>query len=181
MWSGYEICETIRQAATTGIVVNHITSQVVLSTETLAARPSGEFIYYEYAYPLQIRWKDSDWATVLTAGTSGTPPATSTSSEHPTATSAGAGGTSSAPGETPAGGLSTGGAVAIAVVVSVIGTAIAVVAFLWVCRRRRQRRAAQGQNELPPMLDGQNMGWSYPPKAFEAGSSVSEPRCILPN
>ena len=170
LWSGVEICETLRRAATTGVVVGHGASQVVLSTETLPAQTQAT-VWYEYAYPLQIRWKDSDWATVLTAGTSGTMPAIATSSS----TTTGAGGA----GDAPAGGLSTGGAVAIAVAVSVIGTVAAVVAILWARRRRRRRRVARGQNEVPPMLDGQNMGWGYPSKTFEAGSSVSEPRCVL--
>jgi hypothetical protein len=74
LWSGYAICETIRTSATTALVVDNISLQSIYSTETLPS-PTDSNTPYDYAYPLQIRWDDSDFAktnTILSASTSST-------------------------------------------------------------------------------------------------------------
>src|ERR1700744_483911 len=68
LWPCYSICETLRLSATTALVVDNIIHQSIYSTETLSA-PTGATTLSDYAYPIQIRWKDSDFAAKTSSGT----------------------------------------------------------------------------------------------------------------
>jgi hypothetical protein len=61
LWSDYSICVTARTSATTALVVDNISFQRIYSTENIPAPTNLASIPYDYAYPLQIRWKDSDF------------------------------------------------------------------------------------------------------------------------
>ncbi|KAN0096046.1 hypothetical protein V8E51_014851 [Hyaloscypha variabilis] len=67
LWPCYSICATLRTSATTALVVDNIVHQSIYSTETLPA-PTGTYTPYDYAYPIQIRWKDSDFAAKTSSG-----------------------------------------------------------------------------------------------------------------
>jgi hypothetical protein len=71
LWPCYSICATLRVSATTALVVDNIIHQSIYSTETLQAQ-TGATTPYEYAYPIQIRWKDSDFAAKTSSGTTST-------------------------------------------------------------------------------------------------------------
>jgi hypothetical protein len=127
----------MRSKPTTVLVVENISVQKIISTETLS---EGSPIY-DYAYPLQIRWKDSDFS-----------PSSSSASNVPTPTTLPA-----APSGSPAGNigdkgrLPTGAIVAIAVVLGVAVTAAIVAFIFWkLARQRRQRRSQH--SELPAVV-----------------------------
>ncbi|MCJ1391604.1 hypothetical protein MMC18_004468 [Xylographa bjoerkii] len=113
--------------STTAFAADNIFDQNILSVESVQS-------YYWAAYPLQIRWKDSDFTTTTTgtASTSSTPtpvasvPATGSPSSL-----------SNISGASTSAGLPTGVVPAIAVVVGVV--VLATLAFLFWCLRRRSR------------------------------------------
>ncbi|MCJ1281617.1 hypothetical protein MMC26_000937 [Xylographa opegraphella] len=115
---------------TAAYAMDNIFDQSTLSAENAAS-------YSWAAYPLQIRWKDSDFPTTTgsttpTSGTAvpGSVPATSSPSSLPTAS-----------GPSSSQGLSRGAIAAIAVVVSIV--VLAVIAFLFWCLRRRSRERSR--------------------------------------
>ncbi|KAK6544744.1 hypothetical protein TWF694_001430 [Orbilia ellipsospora] len=136
LWSNFQICETTRTASTTVLVVENISIQKIISTATL---PEGTSIY-DYAYPLQIRWKDSDFAV-----------STGLTSTIPTETGPTAGPSSQSPAKSGGGhsGLSTGAIVAIAVVLGVVAI-LGIVAFLWWRRAQKRRQGQFKDSDTPP-------------------------------
>jgi hypothetical protein len=114
-------------------LVDNIYSQNIVATETLASRTSAATVAYDYAYPIQIRWKDSDFAANPAAGSVGSSP----SSPIPTPT----------PTPTPkSAGLSTGAIAAISVVLGLL--ALVGLGYVVYCIRKR-RRAGSGNRKVP--------------------------------
>lgn len=143
MWPCYSICATFRTSATTALVVDNIVHQSIYSTEILPAQTSAG-APLEYAYPIQIRWKDSDFATK-------TSPVTT-----PIETSSGS--TSQAGSKN----LSTGAIAAIAVVVPLIVMAGLILGLWWLRKKRKENSgstatAATLAVGTKPEMDGSGM------------------------
>ncbi|MCJ1417666.1 hypothetical protein MMC32_004010 [Xylographa parallela] len=130
---------------TTAFAADNIFDQNILSVEPVQS-------YYWAAYPLQIRWKDSDFPTT-TAGTS-SPPATAVPVASAPATSSPSSLPPVSAPSTPHG-LSSGVIAAIAVVASI--AVLTVIAFLVCClrRRARQRSRLRQQPVLPRAVKNQ--------------------------
>ncbi|KAK0125484.1 hypothetical protein ONS96_009321 [Cadophora gregata f. sp. sojae] len=143
MWPCFSICATLRASATTALVVDNIVHQSIYSTETLSAQ-TGVSTAYDYAYPIQIRWKDSDFAVQTS------------SSALPAGTSSGF---KSGIGNKK---LSTGTIAAIAVVVAVLALASLILAVWWF-RKRGKAKAGPVATEInvavgeKPEMDGSGM------------------------
>lgn len=125
LWPCYSICATMRASATTALVVDNIVHQSIYSTETLSAQTDVS-TPYDYAYPIQIRWKDSDFA------------AKTSSSITPTETS------SSPTGETLKRNkkLSAGAIAGIAVAVSLLALAGLLLGLRWSRKKRKANAVA---------------------------------------
>jgi hypothetical protein len=104
--------------ATTALVVDNIIHQSIYSTETLSAQTGTPL--YDYAYPIQIRWKDSDFAAQTSSST--TPSSGTTPTEKTIATS-------------KSKKLSTGAIAAIAVI---LGLLAGLLVGLWWSRKKRK-------------------------------------------
>ena len=122
MWPCFSICATLQASATTALVVDNIVHQSIYSTEILPAQ-TGASTPYDYAYPIQIRWKDSDFAAKTSSSI--TPVETSSDS------------TSRTGGKK----LSTGVIAAIAVVVGLLALTILLLVLWWL---RKKRNATSG-------------------------------------
>ena len=143
IWPCYSICATFRTSATTALVVDNIVHQSIYSTEILPAQTSAG-APLEYAYPIQIRWKDSDFAT----NTSPVTTPTETSSDS-----------TSQPGSKN---LSTGAIAAIAIVVPLTVLA-GLTLVLWWLRKKRKVNSESAATEATlavgskPEMDGRGM------------------------
>jgi len=120
--------------------LDNIYSQNIVSTVELSSRPaSGVTVTYDYAYPIQIRWKDGEVVSnsVVSGPASSSPTQTAVSTASHKSSSA----------------LSTGAIAAIAVVLgllTVIGLGFVV---LWIRKRRRLMtkppRPASSETDTP--------------------------------
>jgi hypothetical protein len=111
-------------------------------TLTKYAVPANSPALYQYAYPLQIRWKDEDRVSH---------PATPTPTPTPT----------QSPPATTKQGISTGAIVAIAVVVGVVALAVLAVLVWWLKQKRKRAPSTSAQNHSEwdkPELDGTERG-----------------------
>ena len=118
----------------------------LVNQDVLTVTPIVDEWWYRAAYPIQIRWKEDDFAPGVSR-TTGSPVAAQatvlTGSHLPEVTSAPASG----------GGLATGAIVAIAVVLGVLAIAAAAAIIWW-----RRRRLARGANYYPPPEAGGGFG-----------------------
>ncbi|PVH89588.1 hypothetical protein DL98DRAFT_579376 [Cadophora sp. DSE1049] len=118
MWPCFSICATLRVSATTALVVDNIVHQSRYSTETLPVQTRVS-APYDYAYPIRIRWKDSDFAAKTNSGT--TPTETSSGSTR----------------QTGRWQLSTGTIAAMAVVAALLAL-VSLILGLWWLRKKRK-------------------------------------------
>lgn len=194
LWSGYAICETARTAATSALVVDNISFQHVYSTEVLPS-PTDEGVPYDYAYPLQIRWKDSDFANTSKSNTStlarSTSNATSTyaTSTQPASTRPMSTEqiliqpTSPPTGSSSSNTLAAGAIAGIAVGLSVLAVASIGVLLIWIrTRRARQTPADPVLPDMPELYEKRDFHELDPSsRPYEAPNTVSSPSFYLGN
>jgi len=159
--------------STTAFAADNIFDQNILSVESVQS-------VYWAAYPLQIRWKDSDFTTTPTSTASLSSTAAPVTSV-PTGSSPSSSSQSS--NSSTSHGLSSGVVAAIAVSISIVG--LAIIAFFWWCLRKRswERRRLRQQPGLARAVKSQydmaNQQEPYPPQGF-AGPHVVEAYGGLP-
>jgi len=138
LWSGFSICESALSTSTTATAMD-LYDQTPLSIITVPPDPTAP---YQYAYPLQIRWKEGDFSAVSTP--------TSTIPNTPTQTPA-------TPSATVVlkNGLSTGAIVGIAVVAGIVVLA-AIGVLVWWLRGKRTVGRSRAADATRDEQDRQN-------------------------
>lgn len=124
LWSGFSICESALSTSTTATAMD-LYDQTPLSIITIPPDPAAT---YQYAYPLQIRWKEGDFSSVGTS-TFSIPNTQTPTPATPSAT------------VVPKKGLSTGAVTGIAAAVGIVVLAATVVLVWWLRGKRKAGRS----------------------------------------
>ncbi|KAH0547702.1 hypothetical protein FGG08_000191 [Glutinoglossum americanum] len=176
----WHACHSALTAATTAYLMDNLHDQRTLGIET-----DSLVNMWHVAYPLQIRWKESDLSAFAAATATATGNTASSTKSPMSSIESPAAASASSSSDLPHG-LSTGAAAGIGVGVAVGVIAMALALGWWIFRRRRNTQAIRptGQAEeavyTKPEMDGAGAARAGRPVAELSASPAAEKHVLKP-